>query len=168
MARSGADKGRSNPSGPTPFSTIQWLACLVIVSLLAFPACTPHKPAPMAAIVDAPLEETEWVLIELAGKPVQALPEFSPPTLRLDADSRRMTGFTGCNVMNGPFTRTDTLLSFGLLATTRMACSPEIAEREINFTTALLQVQNWSMESGHLILSNSQGERLLRFKQKTL
>ena len=51
-------------------------------------------------------------------------------------------GSPGCNRFTGTFTQKGEALTMGPLATTRMACRPEVMEREQQFLTMLGQVRH--------------------------
>ena len=91
-----------------------------LAALLAATACA------TAATPDAPmpLGDATWRLVELGGRPAVGAAD-DVPFLRFAVDSARVTGSTGCNSLAGPFTRDDTALRFGALASTRRACVDE-------------------------------------------
>ena len=84
----------------------------------------PDSGSPAAgAAAAAPLEDSEWRLVELGGTPVPAGTDSTRhPSLRLVAEGRKVQGSAGCNRMMGSYELTDSSLKFGPLATTRMAC----------------------------------------------
>lgn len=71
---------------------------------------------------NAPLEGTDWRLVEVGGAPVVASDGERATTLRLVPTQRRVQGFAGCNTYFGPYALEDANLNFGLIATTRRAC----------------------------------------------
>ena len=53
----------------------------------------------------------------------------------------KVGGHSGCNRFTGTYTQKDDALKMGPLATTRMACRPEVMERERQFLTMLSKVR---------------------------
>lgn len=66
-----------------------------------------------------------WTLVEAEGRggAQVALAAAKPPTLQLSDDGRAAI-FAGCNRGGGPATFADGFVTFGAIATTRMACDP--------------------------------------------
>lgn len=129
-------------------------ATLAALALLALVACTTAGLTAAAR----PLEGGEWRLVELRGQPVPTLDVEAQPFLRFDVDSGRVTGNTGCNLLTGPFTRSDTTLSFGALVTTKRACmEDERNTRESDFLGALQATQRYAIDGDTLTLLNTAG-----------
>jgi heat shock protein HslJ len=77
-----------------------------------------YELEPMSAGAQAgPPGGTEWRLTRLA----------SSPHLLFDPATRRVSGFTGCNRLSGGYTVEGDRLTFGPMATTRMACPEGMA-----------------------------------------
>ena len=68
---------------------------------------------------------------------------------------RRQRRHTGCNHFTGTYTQKDDTLTMGPFATTRMACQPEVMERERQFLAMLTNVRH--VEGTHLKLSLKDG-----------
>ena len=68
---------------------------------------------------DRPLLETRWDLQQLVTSDIDYA-GTEAPHLRFEAE--RVAGNDGCNNFFGPYRRQDENLTFGLLASTRMAC----------------------------------------------
>ena len=64
------------------------------------------------------LTGTVWMVTELDAKPIAA---DKLPTLQLQPGGNRVNGFGGVNRISGTYQATDKALSFGLMASTRMA-----------------------------------------------
>lgn len=75
----------------------------------------------------------EWTLKQLNDKPLASAGRV--PVLRFDPENNRISGNNGCNQITGSFTHTAKTISFGQLASTRMAC-PESPEQEVNAALA--------------------------------
>lgn len=87
------------------------------------------------APVDRPLEGVEWVLLELPGAP--PVPEGVRATLRLDAESGRAAGSTGCSGWGGSYDTAGTRLQIGVGEVTRMACADPASRVERDYLEAL-------------------------------
>ena len=109
--------------------------------------------------VNRPLDGTDWRLVELTGSPLApGAASGDAPFLRFDADSGRVTGDTGCNLLGGPFTRDGASLAFGALVTTRRACLDESRnQRERDFLRALERTRTHAVLRDTLILSGDAG-----------
>ncbi|MES2645906.1 MAG: META domain-containing protein [Bacteroidota bacterium] len=105
------------------------------------------------------LYTSEWKLIELQGKNVpletKAAISLAPGTIN------KITGNTGCNLLNGTFELSaGNSIKFSSLATTKMACAEEnIASTEKKLLEVLSQADNWMVTSEQLQLKN--GENVL-------
>jgi heat shock protein HslJ len=78
------------------------------------------------------------------------------PRLEFNLETKRFTGNTGCNNMNGSFDFTDTTLQFNQrIVTTKMAC---IGYNEKAFLENLLRTNSYRLQNGILILLFNQTE----------
>lgn len=116
--------------------------------------------SPMAGQVTDPLSPVgpTWVAVELAGMPVPAEPAARRPSIAFVAGGR-VSGTDGCNRINGPYTLNGERLTFGALATTRMACpgADEIGRR---FAGALTGTSRFRIAAGRLELYGATGKPL--------
>jgi putative lipoprotein len=99
----------------------------------------------------APLENTYWKLVEVAGQPAQVHPgEREAHLLLLDG---RASGSSGCNKLMGNYTYAapDTL-RVGPLASTRMACPPAIMAQEAALGAAFERAKRYRIAEDALIL----------------
>jgi heat shock protein HslJ len=89
----------------------------------AAPPTDPYNPAATQLLDDTQWQLSTWT--EATGRARQ-IPDTTPITLNLSTDGgqRRANGFSGCNRFTGTYDLTDGKLSFGPLASTRMACAP--------------------------------------------
>jgi putative lipoprotein len=112
----------------------------------------------------APLEQTHWRLVELHGRPVQALRDRPEPYLRLlkDRDGRRAEGFAGCNQFSAGYEVTGDRLRFTRLVTTRRACRDRMDE-ERDFLRVLESAPHYEVSGESLTLSLG-GAALARFE----
>ena len=105
-----------------------------------------------------PLEGTAWLLDSSPGIDV---PAGASPSMTFSEG--RVAGSTGCNRFTGPYSTDGDRLELGTIASTRMACAPPLMALEQAYLEALGRVARWRIESEALMLSDEQGEELLRF-----
>lgn len=108
---------------------------------------------------DADIENVEWQLVSISGTEV---PPDVVPTLLLANGT--VAGLAGCNTFTGPYELSGDDLSFGQLATTRMACVPGIDEVEQAYVAALPEVSSAARDGDSLELSDADGNVLLAFE----
>lgn len=110
---------------------------------------------------DPPINEV-WHVVYLAGHPIPRLPNGRVPALRLDGESVRVSGFTGCNRLGGSYLLAGDSLEFIGLTTTRMACSQPGASVEMVLMQNLESVSRWRRKGKELELLDSKGALLIR------
>ena len=118
------------------------------IALLGLAALSACAITTREATIDLP--GTSWVLVDLDGAhPVGE----TTPTIAFD-DQGGVSGSAGCNTFSGGVTIEGSELSFGSLATTRMACEdPAVNEQEQAFLLALEGVTDFTVDSeGRLVL----------------
>lgn len=108
--------------------------------------------APVSNTV-TPVAETinkKWELISLEGNEVMT----SQPVY-LDFDTyNRITGFAGCNTINGNYTiKNGTQINFTQVASTRMMCAPYDMNIEKEVMEVLKTADNFTMTNGQLMLN---------------
>ena len=117
--------------------------------------------APGAAPVGTPgLSGTSWRLDNLAGTPaatgVEATLEF--------VEGDRVSGNASCNRFNGTVKITGTSISFGPLATTRMACTSGPANvQESTYLKALAEAERFVLEGASLQIFSKGQANPIRF-----
>jgi heat shock protein HslJ len=67
------------------------------------------------------------------------------PTIEFSADGT-VSGFAGCNTFSGSYTIDGATLSFGPMATTKMACQRPASAVESDYLAALSGVTGWAVE----------------------
>lgn len=98
-----------------------------------------------------PLENTYWKLTEVAGQPARVQPgEREAHLLLLDG---RASGNSGCNKLMGGYTRNGDALAVGPLASTRMACPPELMAQEAALLDAYARATGFRIEDNLLTLT---------------
>lgn len=119
--------------------------------------------------VDEPLENTYWKLVTLDDQPTPVVEGKREAHIVLhSSDSQtqdsRVAGSTGCNRLMGEYHHDERELSFGRLATTRMACPAEMATLERDFLATLNDVSDWQIAGKTLTLTDAQGKSRARFE----
>jgi heat shock protein HslJ len=79
----------------------------------------------------------------------------------------RLTGSGGCNRIMGSADLSGDRISFGRIASTRMACPPPAMAQEQNFFAALAATRAFRMQGGRLILVDQTGAETVRFVQQS-
>ena len=127
---------------------------IALLALLALTAC-----AITSRDATTELPGTSWTLVDLDGEE----PIGEPPPSISFTDEGTVTGSTGCNSFNGEVAIDGSELTFGPLATTRMACvDPAVAEQEQAFLLAIEGVTGYTVDSdGRLVL---EGDASLTFE----
>lgn len=93
----------------------------------------------------------QWKLIEVEN---QMVPESSTAGFKL-AEDNKISGSTGCNLINGGFEpMKNQEIKFTQMATTRMACPDDINQVETKFLSAINSAKSWSLENDVLSLLN--------------
>ena len=112
---------------------------------------------------DRPLTGTTWQVTSLVS--AQAVTtsvalEQAKPTLTI-ADDGAVSGSTGCNRITGHATVSGASIEFGPLATTRMACPPEVGEIEQAVLRVLKGTVQATLDADELTLSGADGNGLV-------
>lgn len=100
-----------------------------------------------------------WDLVELG-----ATADFAHlvPTIEFSADGN-VSGFAACNTFSGTYELYATTLTFGPLATTKMACQRPASAVEAEYLAALGAVTGWAIEpDGRLRLDGAVPLRFVR------
>ena len=111
-----------------------------------------------AAVADAELAGTRWLLRTLGGEAVEVGAGQRAPFLQFESRDGVKTahGFAGCNSFNGGYLVAGATLSFEKMIMTLRAC-PDMT-LEDRYLRALEQVNRYLIESTWLILSGPDGE----------
>lgn len=117
--------------------------------------CTRHRS-------DAALTNTYWRIDRLRAQAVTGQPERREPHLvLLDGPENRFGGTVGCNRMVGSYTIDGTQLSFGLAASTMMACPPPLDKLEQALGAALGEVREFRHDGASLSLLDDAGQPVI-------
>lgn len=113
------------------------------------------------------LEGRTWVLEALADAQGTLANPIQGTTIDLSFDPRgRISGSDGCNRYLSGFARAKASLSFGPIATTRMACTATDgrAEQARDYADLLGRVRAYRIEDGRLLLLDAKGATLARLR----
>lgn len=140
-----------------------WVPRMPLSSLLrSVPICCLLLPVMSLAAAPAdnpPLPDTHWALQALEGAPVLAGPGAAPH-LVLHARTQKLSGFAGCNRLQGRFTQRGTQLALTALASTRMACPPPQMQQEQRFIELLGAADGYRIEGQTMSLLQGETVRL--------
>ena len=105
---------------------------------------------------------TAWHLIEVVWSEVPGDTPLEKAELNFSTEGG-LTGSTGCNRLNGSYTRKDNSLLFGPIMTTRRACPDSLGALEMAVEAGLSKVNGFDISGGVLHLLQD-GVPLLRYK----
>lgn len=110
------------------------------------------------ARADAPLLNTYWRIVSLAGEPVGPADGKREPHLILrNEDGRQSYAATvGCNQMSGGLTLADESIRFSSGIATLMACPPPLDGLEKSLGQSLAATQRWQIKANTLELLDAQ------------
>lgn len=123
-------------------------AALIVLAALSAPAIAAAQS----------IEGPTWLAEDIAGRGVV---DRVQTTLKIDKG--RVFGRGGCNRYTGHATIQGASISFGKMASTRMACPPAVMDQESRFFQALEQVRSYAFDKGLLLLKDAAGRTTLRF-----
>jgi heat shock protein HslJ len=114
-------------------------------------ACQPSRTASSDVAFRSSVAGVDWELMELNAKTASSGAGGRRATLRFDADSAHVAGFSGCNRFAGSYTLDGDSLRFGPLVMTRMACTQGM-ELERDLSAALEATRRYELSSTQLKL----------------
>lgn len=135
--------------------------CWLGVVALAIGCASGPPPAPPDKTVPGPqfLAGSEWELRDLGGAPVI---EDHRPTLSF-AEPGRISGKGSCNRYSGAAELGEGTIKVSPVATTKMACTPEIDSQERAYLAALQNATRLELAGGQLVVHTESLEQPLRF-----
>lgn len=112
----------------------------------------PSAPAPdgSGGAGATELPGTSWVIKNLPGTQIGT----AVPTIAFGTDGT-VSGSAGCNTFNGSYTADGSSISFGPLATTKMACPQVDTAVETVFLEGLAGATSWSIDGQVLTLDGA-------------
>ena len=128
-------------------ASIRVLAGLTILALAACDSTGSGSNATPEPTSAADLSGTSWTLVSIGGAPVV---EGSGPHLTFGSGSEA-SGSTGCNSISGTYATDGAALTFGPMATTRMACEEDLMAQETAVLEALAGVSGWEIDADGLL-----------------
>jgi heat shock protein HslJ len=127
-----------------------------VVELLVLGAALASAGADAAAPGERPLDGTVWVLAGLAGHAVTG-----SPTITLQFEGDRVSGTDGCNRYSAGYSATGPEFAVSpQVASTRMACPPEVEAKARAFLAALTGAKHYRLQGARLELLAEDGATL--------
>lgn len=113
---------------------------------------------------DNDITDKYWKLTELFGKKIEKVEGMHEPHFILNPENNTISGFAGCNNINGEFkTDAETLrINFSKIATTLRTC--DNMEIEDMFLDVLNNIDNYSTDGKTLTLNRARMAPLARFE----
>lgn len=125
---------------------------ILILVLLALPSCKPESAA-------ASPEGVTWVAEDIGGKGI-----IDNTHLTLTMADGAASGSSGCNTYRGQYTHDGLSLTFGPMASTRMACTAEaLGNQERDYLDILSKTSGYEMTAEGALLLKSTDGRTLRY-----
>ena len=121
--------------------------------VLVLISCSPKNQTAADMKPDAPLDNTRWKMVKIAG-----LDHF--PTLEKDAfiqfdkAANRFRGNAGCNNFTGGYTLENGKLSLGPAAMTKMFCAGEGMKVEDLFSKMMATIDSYVIKGDHMVLKS--------------
>ena len=138
-----------------------------IISICMLTACTTpaiataNEPAntPQIRTTVSPTLAGEWRIIQINS---QKLPTDSNARIHFDTARSAFNAGVGCNGLFGGYETGAGKLKFGMVASTLMACEPELMKREQALSSTLRQTVAYEFDHDALVLKDKQGKTLLK------
>jgi heat shock protein HslJ len=131
----------------------------VILMLALVAGCARKQPQLSPAAFRAAVAGTDWELHELHQLQGALVPQGNGgrrATIRFEADTARVAGFSGCNRYFGSYTLDGAALRFGGIGMTKMAC-PQGMSLERMLASALEATRRYEIADGTLTLLSDAG-----------
>jgi putative lipoprotein len=128
---------------------------VVLLAAVAFSLIGCSQPAASSAVPSAAgppteLPGTSWVLQGISGAQLGT----GVPTIEFGTDGT-VSGSAGCNTFNGTYTVDGSSITFGPLASTKMACPVADMAVETAFLAGLAGATSWSIQALFLTLEGA-------------
>ena len=155
MLQSSSARGvaRFIPFARTAIAALSVAALCSACAMPKHPDSEAAPPDPFNPAATQLLDDTSWVLSgwKQADGTARAIPtadQGAPITLVLSTDKgqRHASGFSGCNRYMGSYALKDGKLSFGALASTRMACMTPGGDIEHAYLDALSRIDRTGVQ----------------------
>lgn len=137
----------------------------ILLLLIIVSACKPsNKIGELVGVPKSrPLENTYWVLVEVNGTGI-VRNDSEKLFIQLNADTRSMIGFAGCNRLSGEYSLSGKKLSFKTIST-RKFCGNEM-KIEDEFIQAVNKINEFTVLEHELFLKEN-NTTLLKFQAET-
>jgi heat shock protein HslJ len=137
----------------------------ILLLLIVLSSCKPsNKIGELVGVPkERPLENTYWVLVEINGQPI-VRDNSKKLFIQLNADTKSIIGFAGCNRLSGEYTLSGKKLSFRTIST-RMFCENEM-KIEDEFIQAVNKINKFTI-SEHKLFLMQEKNILLKFQAET-
>jgi heat shock protein HslJ len=137
----------------------------ILLLLIVLSSCKPsNKIGELVGVPkERPLENTYWVLVEINGQPI-VRDNSKKLFIQLNADTKSIIGFAGCNRLSGEYTLSGKKLSFRTIST-RMFCENEM-KIEDEFIQAVNKINKFTISEHELFLMQEKNI-LLKFQAET-
>jgi copper homeostasis protein (lipoprotein) len=99
-----------------------------------------------------------WTFTTIAGQPPSA--RGRGDAAGLEFRDGRVSAATGCNRMNGGVKLDGSRIDFSKLASTMMACEPDVSAQEKAIGEVLRDARSWRIDDGVLVLAGADGVTL--------
>lgn len=126
---------------------------------------TQAPAAPVEEAVTA-LTGTFWSIVEISGQKVASPAGARELFVQFDEATKGVMGFAGCNTFRGSYDANDSALTFGALASTKMACGGEQDKLEFLLHDALPKVKTYAIKGDTLELATDDNKILVRCQAK--
>ena len=118
----------------------------------------------MASCCSQPDIDGKWNIVKVNGEEVTVAGD-EKPFIEFNAEESKVHGFTGCNIMNGPYTLDGKELTFGNMATTMMAGPEENMKTESSVLGAMQDVASVDMSGETLKLLDSEKNIIMELEK---
>jgi heat shock protein HslJ len=109
------------------------------------------------------LEGKSWILTQYLG--VDGSTQIVNEGVNAEFDGSTISGKSGCNSYNGPYTATGNEISIGNLASTQMACAEDVMAVEARYLQLLGEAATWEISGRSMSMAGADGTPTLQFMQ---
>lgn len=113
------------------------------------------------------LENNYWKLTRLGDRPIPTPEGRREPHLILHSEEGRVAWTGGCNQFSGGYEIEGDSITFGLMASTMMAC-PDVEDIDRAFLAALERATSFRKTAHHLDLIDNEGSEVARLEAREL
>jgi heat shock protein HslJ len=126
---------------------------VLVALVLVIISCSPKNQTTANMKPDAPLDNTRWKMVKIAG--LDRFPTLEKDVfIQFDKTTMRFHGYAGCNSFNGGYTRDKGKLSLGPAAMTKMFCAGEGMKVEDLFSKMMGTIDSYVIAGDHMVLKS--------------